>query len=255
MTDPFHVALGRMLVLAQAPAEEAARPAKTLLDHIHDGGTISYLLVVVSLIALTLLIRNMIALRPAAIAPPYIFDELIRFARSRDLNGALEFCNAKANRCVLSAAVGGGLERAKASPLGVLEMREGMEQAGRHEVDELHRMNDGVGIIAAVGPMLGLLGTVVGMIGAFGTISELQGAARSSELARFMSMALVCTAEGLIVAIPCTIAFALFRRRIDRLASLAAQDAEEVARVFMAESAGPALTQAQTTTVTTLPKR
>ena len=89
--------------------------------------------------------------------------------------------------------------------------------AGVPEVDRLHRLNEGLGILAAVGPMLGLLGTVIGMIGAFRAIGTLTGTARSNQLATFMSMALVNTAEGLIVAIPCTIAFALFRRRIEVL--------------------------------------
>jgi biopolymer transport protein ExbB len=217
-----------------APAADSAA-SRTLLDYIHDGGTVSYILVVVSVVAVALLIRNLLALRASLLAPPFVFDELMRFARQRDVPGALAFCEARENQSLLSTVVGGGLERSASSPLGLMELREGMEQAGRHEVDGLHRMNDGVGIIAAVGPMLGLLGTVIGMIGAFSAISQLQGAARSSELARFMSMALVCTAEGLTIAIPCTIAFALFRRKIDRIAGIAAQDAEEIARAFLIE--------------------
>jgi biopolymer transport protein ExbB/TolQ len=75
--------------------------------------------------------------------------------------------------------------------------------------------------------MLGLLGTVIGMIGAFNAIGSLQGAARSTELARFMSLALVNTAQGLVVAVPCTVAFALFRQRIDRVASEIGDDVLE----------------------------
>ena len=98
--------------------------------------------------------------------------------------------------------------------------------------------------IAAVGPMLGLLGTVFGMIGAFQTIGTLEGAARSNKLAEFMSLALINTAEGLMVAIPCTVAFAVFRRRIDRLGADAGVIAEELAGLIEqgagAESPGPA---------------
>jgi len=75
--------------------------------------------------------------------------------------------------------------------------------------------------------MLGLLGTVIGMIGAFNAIGSLQGAARSTELAKFMSLALVNTAQGLVVAVPCTVAFALFRQRIDRMVTDVAADVLE----------------------------
>jgi biopolymer transport protein ExbB len=99
----------------------------------------------------------------------------------------------------------------------MMEFRSAVENTGPTEVDRMHRSTDLIGIIAAVGPMLGLLGTVIGMIGAFRTIGTLSGTQRSNELATFMSMALVNTAEGLVVAIPCTIAFALFRRKIDEM--------------------------------------
>lgn len=224
------------LILAQAADADAAAAiaaSKSMFDYILDGGPLSFVLVALSIVALGLIIRNIVVLRPGRIAPIYVFEPLERLARAGDTGAALTFCESRQNECMLSNVVAGGLRRAESSSFGLLELREGMEEAGRHEVDRLHAMNDGIGIISAVGPMLGLLGTVIGMIGAFGTISSLQGAARSSELARFMSMALVNTAEGLIVAIPCTIAFALFRRRINRLASEAAQDAEDIARLML----------------------
>lgn len=229
------------LVLAADPTAGAAAAAtavetRTLVDYIRDGGFLSYVLVLVSIVALALILRNIIELRPSRLAPRDTFNELVRYARAGDTKGALEFAERPDNDSVLATVVAGGLERSATSSLGLFEFREGMEEAGRHAIDRLHRMNDGVGIISAVGPMLGLLGTVIGMIGAFSTISSLQGAARSSELARFMSMALVCTAEGLVVAIPCTIAFALFRRRIDRIGIDIAEDAEQIARLFLAAS-------------------
>jgi biopolymer transport protein ExbB len=104
------------------------------------------------------------------------------------------------------------------SPIGALEARPAVEEAGQAATIKLHRLNHGIGVLAAVGPMLGLLGTVIGMIGAFHAIGALQGSARSTELARFMSLALVNTAQGLIIAVPCTVAFALFRQRIDKIA-------------------------------------
>ncbi|MDX2115720.1 MAG: MotA/TolQ/ExbB proton channel family protein [Planctomycetota bacterium] len=227
------------LLVAQAPAGAVATEGKTIIDYIQDGGVLSYVLIGLSMVAVALIVRNLIILRGSRVAPPWVFDQLEKFARSGDVAGALEYCRKRENECMLTAVVGDGLQRASNSPLGLFELRQGMEETGRHELDNLHRSNDGIGIIAAVGPMIGLLGTVIGMIGAFGAISALQGAARSSELARFMSMALVNTAEGLIVAIPCTIAFALFRRRIDTLGGQVAQDAEDIARLYLATVAAP----------------
>lgn len=227
-------------VIAQTPASETAWMPRNVLEYIQSGGLLSYVLIGLSVVALALMVRNAVALRPSRISPPYVQDDLTRFARAGDAAGALEYCRKDENDSLLANAVGAGLERTADSAFQSFELRQEVEAAGRHEVDRLHRLNDGLGIIAAVAPMLGLLGTVIGMIGAFGAIGALQGAARSSELARFMSLALVNTAEGLVVAIPCTVAFAIFRRRIDRLAGDAAQDADHIARLFISSLPGVA---------------
>lgn len=217
--------------LAQAdPAAAAAKaPTKTLLDYVSDAGSLGYVLVILSFVGLALIIRNLIALRASRLAPPAVAHRLDVMLRENDLAGAQAFCAARENDCFLTRVFGAALARCGRSPFGFLEFRSSLEEAGQTEVDKLHRLNDGIGILAAIGPMLGLLGTVFGMIGAFHTIGSLEGATRSHQLAMFMSMALVNTAQGLIVAIPCTIAFALFKRHIDALAGRAGKVAEELA--------------------------
>jgi biopolymer transport protein ExbB len=56
-------------------------------------------------------------------------------------------------------------------------------------------------IIASVAPLLGLLGTVLGILSAFKVISE-EGLSNPSLFAGGISMALITTVGGLIVAIP-----------------------------------------------------
>ncbi|MFN9975088.1 MAG: MotA/TolQ/ExbB proton channel family protein, partial [Phycisphaerae bacterium] len=41
----------------------------------------------------------------------------------------------------------------------MLELRTALEEAGAKELDRLIRTTDGIAIIAAIGPMMGLLGT------------------------------------------------------------------------------------------------
>jgi biopolymer transport protein ExbB len=110
-----------------------------------------------------------------------------------------------------------------------MEIRTALEESGQREADRLNRSVDLIGLIAAVAPMLGLLGTTIGMIGAFNSIGALEGAARSRALAGFMSLALVNTAQGLAVAIPCTAAFSLLRKRLDGLVSQAGEVIENLA--------------------------
>lgn len=211
-----------------APAANAAT-SKSVLEYITEGGIVSYVLVVLSFIAVALVIRNLIQIRARVMAPPELVSRLDVLLREGDMKGALVLCSDRGNDSSITRVFGAALARCLKSPFGFLEFRSALEESGQKELERLYRFNDALGIIAAVGPMLGLLGTVFGMIGAFAAISVLEGAARSHQLAGYMSIALITTAEGLIVAIPCTVAFALFRRRIDGLFNDVADITEDLA--------------------------
>ncbi len=211
-----------------------APSATTLLQYIRHGGPVGAVLIALSVVAVSLMVAHFIVVRRARLAPPDVVEGLVRYLREGDLDGAGKFLAAPENESFITRVFGNAMARCNRSSLGTLELRSALEESGQREADRLYRQTDLIGLIAALGPMLGLLGTVFGMIGAFGSISALEGAARSSELARFMSLALVNTAQGLAVAIPCTAAFSLFRRRIDAATSEMAQLSEELAGLVTA---------------------
>ena len=81
------------------------------------------------------------------------------------------------------------------------------------------------------------------MVGAFDKISATEGFARPDQLAGSISVALITTVLGLIVAIPCTAVFTYFRNRIDHYAAEIAEVIEELAAQLEsggADGRGPA---------------
>ena len=70
-----------------------------------------------------------------------------------------------------------------------------------------------MGTIASAGPLLGLLGTVVGMIQMFLGILD-HGVGDVNQLAGGIGKALVCTATGMIIAVPSLMAHRFFKGRI-----------------------------------------
>jgi|GEM_PF-590765 len=201
---------------------------KSLLEHISSGGPIGMVIIVLSFIAVVLIVAHMVQLRLTRLAPEGIVDDLDRLLGGNDVAGALTYCQDKENDTFLTRVVGAALARCSKSPFGFLEFRSALEEAGQDEVARLQRSTEGLGLIAAVAPMLGLLGTVVGMVGAFETISTSEGFARPDQLAGSISVALITTVLGLIVAIPCTAAFTFFRSRIDHLSAEIARTTESL---------------------------
>lgn len=73
-----------------------------------------------------------------------------------------------------------------------------------------------IGVLAAIAPLLGLLGTVIGMIETFNVIS-IFGTGNAKALAGGISVALVTTQSGLLVAIPGLLASAALSRKASKL--------------------------------------
>jgi biopolymer transport protein ExbB len=95
-------------------------------------------------------------------------------------------------------------------------VRESIQENGRFVVHEMERFMNTLGTIATITPLLGLLGTVIGMIKVFTAITT-AGVGDPSELAGGISEALITTAAGLTIAIPCLIFHRHLKRKIDDL--------------------------------------
>ena len=95
-------------------------------------------------------------------------------------------------------------------------LREGamqqIEAAGAVVANRLTKNLTLLGSIGSIAPLLGLFGTVVGMIHIF---ASQQAGPSPQELARGISVALYCTAFGIIVAVPAVLAHRYFRRLVE----------------------------------------
>jgi biopolymer transport protein ExbB len=85
-------------------------------------------------------------------------------------------------------------------------------------------------IIANVAPMVGLFGTVFGMIRAFNLLGIAAGQPRPDQLAAAISVALITTFWGLLIAIPALVIHGVFRTRLEALVDEAAAELENLFR-------------------------
>ncbi len=99
---------------------------------------------------------------------------------------------------------------------GTERVMKAIENQGLIELSKLERGLVVLATLTNVAPLLGFLGTVIGMIIAFQSI-EAAGAVEAQAVARGISVALLTTAAGLVIAIPVSISHNYFVARVDSL--------------------------------------
>ena len=206
MTEPF--AQGEPAAAAAAAPAKATPKSKSLWDLIAGGGIFMIPLGMLSVAGLTLTIRNLLVLKRDKLMRPDLLPQLRIMAAEANIQGMAELC--QANPSFMTAVVKGGLERVTGDELNVDSVKEGMELTGKYLTTAAIKWVNWLSNIAGVAPMLGLLGTVQGMIGAFAQIS-LGGMGQGEAMAGNISVALITTAAGLVIAIPSMISYFYFK--------------------------------------------
>lgn len=204
-----------------------------LLHLIEAGGTIGWILLGLSIIALTLVFLHAWTIRTRRLLPQAQIETLASALSAGDLDAAMHVCEAERGDALPANIARRAISRMRHSPLGALEVHEAAEEAGRAEVARLARGLEGLSVIAAIAPLLGLLGTVLGMVDAFRAIAG-QGPQAAPELASSISLALVTTLLGLALAIPCVALHAWFRVRLESIAAEAARIMESLLEPLLA---------------------
>lgn len=180
-----------------------------MFEIIQSGGWLMLPIIVCSIVAMAIIVERFWSLQKHKVLPPELVAQVWRLARDKKLD------DLALRRLKTSSLLGFILAAGLANSYhGRDVMKECIEEAGRQVVHKLERFLNTLGTIASVSPLLGLLGTVVGMIQAFSAIVA-NGTGNPTMLAGGISVALITTAAGLIVAIPSLIFHRYFERLVD----------------------------------------
>lgn len=90
-----------------------------------------------------------------------------------------------------------------------------IRQAIAEEIPFIEKHLWALKMLSTISTHTGLLGTVLGLMMSFAFLSEPSGKGMSHEVANGISQALITTVAGLLVALPCYIAYNYFRNRAD----------------------------------------
>jgi biopolymer transport protein ExbB len=179
---------------ADKEIEEAAK--KTIISTINSGGLIGWIIVILGAVALALVALRVMFLMGAAKATGNLAKPALAKLLQEGKESALEY---------MKTQKGSTARVLKATIRNLDRDREHIEdivaESILHESGRLDRFGSMILVVAAVAPLLGLLGTVTGMIATFDIITEF-GTGDPKLLSGGISIALVTTELGLIVAIP-----------------------------------------------------
>lgn len=144
-----------------------------------------------------------------------INDNIKKYA---DIDKVVEYL--KTNKTILSYIFIRVIQRYKflvGEKRPILDMRnELLDTADGSARDYLEEFLPVINTISSIATMLGLLGTILGMISSFDEIAK-GGKGDPAVVAGGISIALLTTAGGLVVAIPAVLAYSFLKRRLEKI--------------------------------------
>jgi len=180
-----------------------------LLVVFQQGGWLMWPLLACSLAAFAIIIDRTVNMRHNRFMPPVVTTRIETLVESGAIGRAMTACRETPG--VFPNIILAALDSYR---FGREVTRESIEAAGRREIPRVSRYLAALNTIAAVAPLLGLLGTVLGMIRVFKVVAA-TGLGQASSLSGGISMALITTAFGLMVAIPSLVMYNVFSKRAE----------------------------------------
>lgn len=210
-------------VFAQDPtvveAVKSGVSSMTFKEFYSQGGSLMHLLSALSVLCIANVIYLFATLRVGVTVPRAVFNDVLDKARGGQFEEARKVCDYKPSP--FSHIAMAALDYVKAVPdADPVMISTAMEGEGTRQVAKIQSRTQWLLDIAAIAPMVGLLGTVVGMLGAFRAVgSSTDALAKPVMLAEGVSLAIITTIAGLMVAIPAMAFYAWFRRTASKQAA------------------------------------
>jgi biopolymer transport protein ExbB len=199
---------------AAPPAEESQPRRQSLLAFYFNAlgwrYTIAFLLISFTFVAF--LVMNLLGLRRDSVCPKHLAEAFEANLNEKRFQEAFDL--AKNDESMLGQMLAAGMQNLQQ---GYDKALDAMGQVGEDENMKLEHRLSFLSLVGSIAPMVGLLGTVDGMVQSFMVIAASDTQPKPSKLAEGISMALITTLVGLVLAIPAIIAFNMMKNRMSRL--------------------------------------
>ncbi|HBM15963.1 MAG TPA: biopolymer transporter ExbB [Lentisphaeria bacterium] len=198
-----------------------------LVTFMEYGGSIMWIISFCSFIALVIVLERWFHIHRAQINTGELLNGIINVLKKGNTIEAISICEETPGPVahVLRAVI---LRYAQNDT----DLKQVAINASLDEIPRMERKMNILATIAYITPLLGLLGTVLGMIEAF-QIIQLKGAfVNAVGLSEAIWKALLTTAAGLCVSIPCTVAYNYLVSRIQNIVTEIDKASSEIIYFF-----------------------
>jgi biopolymer transport protein ExbB/TolQ len=178
------------------------------------GGAMMYPIAVVLVIGLAIAIERYIVLTATAVRNRGLWNEIAPLLAQGNFKGAVQLT---ANS---DAAIGQILSYGLAR-IATARRRDDIEKAMEESLMDisprLEKRTHYLATFANLATLLGLLGTVVGLINAFAAVATVNPSEKANLLSASISVAMNCTAFGLMTAVPLLVIHAVLQTKTTEL--------------------------------------
>lgn len=191
---------------------------------VSGGPIVWFILLPMSIVMVYLAIDLLVATRRNRLLPSGLSTEIATHAVR---HGLWSLPTRLAGRSdLISNALLSALEQGRTADNSAQKLQQRAGEALQESGLRLSRKTQWLQVIGTIAPMVGLFGTVYGMICAFHLLGQGSEGPRYELLADSISVALVTTFWGLLIAIPAQFFYSGFQTRIETLAGQAALETE-----------------------------
>ncbi len=228
------VMLALFFIAPDLMAEEAADAgddapidaSKSLLDKIVAGGWFMLPIGLLSVATITLYVFNALQTTKGKFVPKALQHQILQLMSEVRVRSAIE--TAAANPSFFGRMMATALPNVDATDpetLGRESVEDAIADFTVRETGSYMTWITYLSVIAQMAPMMGLMGTVWGMVGAFEVLGV--GKADPSDLAAKISVALMTTLGGLVVALPSIFGYYLYKNRLNSMVKEAHKSAAD----------------------------
>ncbi|MFC1452337.1 MotA/TolQ/ExbB proton channel family protein [Verrucomicrobiota bacterium] len=182
------------------------------LDLVEQGGAVLWFILGMGLAAFVVFVERSLHLHRARIRSDDFLKGIFNILGRQNVTEALAICEETPGPVayIVRTAI---LHRDDTKAA----IRSAVDDAGQGEISRMERRLMFVATVAQTAPLLGLLGTVLGMVESLIVMQHQSPLIQPVDVLSGLMTALITTAAGLTVAIPCYAGFNLLVVKIDRI--------------------------------------